>query len=191
MGSTSTQGEGPDKGAPGVPEDAPDALHRAAGGDSAAADLNGHEERSALDWLLGATQAPEFDVNLEYDTPDGLKPIVFHLKGLDDKKIEEVEERNRTGEGPFAKLNVGAFNAELTAEALMYVLDPKTGRKIDPGSTEFRGDIPSIALALEGRFRYQPGLLEGVAERIREKAGYARGRVGTAKRAVTAAVGGS
>lgn len=151
------------------------------------ATLTDEQEKSALDWFLGATQRLEFDVTVQYDTPTGMKPLVFHLKQVDDKRIEEIDDENRAGDptAPFRKLDVGGFNASLVAEALVYTYDPESGRRATP--EEIRGDVPGLAMALQVRFKTQPGLLEGLAERIREKAGFSQDRVGTATRSVVEA----
>jgi hypothetical protein len=148
--------------------------------------LSDREERSALDWFLGATKALEFDVPVEWDTPDGTKRLIFHMRQVDEKRLEELDSANRQGDpsAPFRKLDVGGFNAAVIAEALQYVSD-EGGQQRTPD--EVRGGAPSLEMALPIRFKYQPGLLEGLAERVREKAGFTADRVGTASRSVVEA----
>lgn len=169
---------------PAAEDDGPGAaaIQRAASG----AELTGAEERSALDWLLGATVAMEYDVTVQYDTPDGLKPLIFHFRQLDGARIDEIDAEHRRGDGPFAKLDVQAFNAALVAEATVFFTDP-SGKRTDPRSEEFRGGVPSPALAVQARFKKQSGLLEGVAGAIREASAYGPDRIGTAQRALVEA----
>lgn len=165
---------------PGTPEAAVEAAELdevAESGDKAADEA----EATVLNWLLGPTEALEFDVETQIDTDDGRQPLTFHLRQLADTEIEKIEEANRTGEGPFAEMDMPEFNAELIAAAGIYLKD-KDGRKVALDSTEFRGPVPSTAGALRGRFRYQPGILSMVASEIKSMAGLRNDRVGEAKR---------
>lgn len=163
-----------------LPPDAPQPVRDLA--DDKGTDTAG--ERTALDWLLGATIPLPYTVKVEYDTPDGLKTLVFGLHQVDDGKLQALDGENRLGDPPFQKLDVGGFNAAVVAEACDYILDPATGQRIDPKTPEFRGGVPSTPMAFRIRFKNQPGLLEALAERIREKAGFGSERVGAAQRSV-------
>jgi hypothetical protein len=163
-----------------LPEDAPQSVKDLA--DDKGTDVAG--ERSALDWLLGATVQLPYTVSVKYDTPAGLKELIFGLHQVDDKRLQDLDQENRLGDPPFQKLDVGGFNAAAVAEACDYILDPDTGKQIDPKTEEFRGGVPSTPIAFRIRFKNQPGLLEALAERIREKAGYGSERVGAAQRSV-------
>lgn len=183
----------------GILADAPDALERAAGAD--AEDVDAKEEGEALDFLLGATQALRFDVPVTLDTPKGPKKLVFVIEQIDGKKIIDLEKQYRNGTGPFAEVDDIGLNAAIVSEATKEIRDavdegatPKPG--VDPSSEKFRGGIPSAADAMQIRFKFQPGLLDGVAGEIRRVSGYATDRVGQAERAnaratITNAVGNS
>ena len=160
--------------------DVPQEVRAAANG----AQLTDEQERSALDWFLGASRVLEYDVPVEFETPAGMKKLVFHLRQLDDARMQEIDEENRQGDpaSPFRKLDVSAFNAALVAEAFVYVVDPTTGQRRGP--EEVRGGVPALPMAFQIRFKTQPGLLEGLAARIREKAGFGEDRVGTASRSL-------
>lgn len=167
-----------------LPDDAPDALARAS-----EADLTVGEEVDALDWLLGATQRPEYDVPFQYETPKGMKRLLFHVKGLDARRMEELDAEHRNGDGPFAKLDTAGFNAAVAAEAVAYIQNPTNMRKVSV--EEFLGEAPNPVIGFEMRFKYQPGILDGLVAQIRDKAGYTADRVGTAQRSVVEAAGNS
>lgn len=169
--------------APGGLTGAPAALTDAAAGKTVSDD----GERAVLEYLLGATHRPEYTVMVELDTAGGLRELRFRLRAQDDRTMERIDGENRSGEGPFAKLDRSSFNASLVAEATVYIEDPSSGAKIEPGDKSFLGGAPSVPSALEARFRYQPGLLDGIAEQVRQISGYNPERVGTAQRVVAAA----
>lgn len=162
-----------------LPADAPREVRQAALGK----ELDPADESSALDWFLGATQRLEYDVPVQWETPKGMKTLIFHLRQVDGDRLQELDEENRTGDGPFAKLDTMGFNAAAAAEATLYLSDD-TGRKVPVDSQEFLGGVPSPATAMRARFKTQPGILETLAERIRAKAGYSADRVGGAQRAL-------
>lgn len=166
-----------------LPDGAPEGLKKAADGDANGVTVG--EERDVLSYLLGATKPVEYDVDVKFDTPAGTKKLVFHIQQLDGKKIIALEDDNKKGSGPFAELDDIAFNAALVAEATVYLEDPETGKKVEPDSREFLGglDFGGPAEAMGLRFKYQPGLLDGVGGQIRSVSGYAPERVGTAERA--------
>lgn len=168
----------------GLPDGAPSAVVRAAEPGGNIDELTGGEEKSALDWLLGATQALEYNVPVEYDTPAGRKKLLFHIRQQDPGALETLDAEHRKGDGPFARLDTAAFNAALIAKATVYIKDGETGVQVEPNSERFRGGVPDPALAVATRFKYQGGILEGIAEEIRRVSGYSPDRVGTAQRAV-------
>lgn len=164
----------------GLPEDAPPELHAAAAGHG----VGERGERKALKWLLGATRAPEYDVDVQYDTPDGMETLTFHIRSVDGRRIIALENEH-SGDGPFGQLDDIAFNAALVAEGTVFITD-ESGDPVKPDSEEFRGapDIPA-PLAMEKRFKYQDGLLGGVAGEIRRLGGWGPDRVKTARRSIT------
>jgi hypothetical protein len=170
----------------GLPLDAPEELVAAAEGDTPARDDETGDEKEAtvLDFLLGPTVPLEFDVDTFIDTPSGREKLVFHIKQIDDTRIDELEKDHSEGEGPFRRVNRIMLNAAKVAEATVY-LEDADGRRIDPGAPEFRGPIPDRADAFRGRFKFQPGILSMVASEIDAAAGMTNDRVGTARRAPT------
>lgn len=172
------------------PGDKPSVIGDVAAGRVRPADLEGgspeaaafdENEKGALDWLLTAELPPPWEVEVQSLTPQGLKPLVFVMLPQDGRKIVDIEDRNTSGNGPMRKLDEIANNAELIAEATQFIEDPATGKKIDPGSPEFRGQLPSKALAMERRFARQAGLLMGLAMEIRKISGYSNDNVGKAR----------
>jgi hypothetical protein len=159
----------------------PDPVKKAANG----AELDAREERDALDWLLGATKPLEYTVPVQYDTPDGKREIRFRIRQLDGSTIEAIDAANRKGDGPFAKLDVQGFNAELATEATLWI--ETDSRRVEIRSPEFLGGMPSPPLAMALRFKYQPGILEGLAEKIREASAYSSDRIGNAQRVLVEA----
>lgn len=162
-----------------LPADAPQTVRDAALGK----ELDPADESGALDWFLGATTRLEYDVTVQWETPKGMKPLVFHLRQVDGDRLQELDEENRTGDGPFAKLDTMGFNASVAAEACMYLTDD-SGVRVAVNESRFLGGAPSPVIAMRGRFKTQPGILETLAERIRSKAGYSPDRVGGAQRAL-------
>src|ERR1700733_392333 len=152
-------------------------------GDEHAAELDA-QERGALDWLLTAEAPPPWEVEVQSLTPQGFKPLVFVLLPQDGRKIVDIENRNTNGNGPMRKLDEIANNAELVAEATVLIEDPSNGQKIDPGSVEFRGPLPSKSAAMERRFARQAGLLMGLAMEVRSISGYNSDHVGKARQRV-------
>lgn len=134
------------------------------------------KEAAVLDFLLGPTTALEYDVRTWIDTPKGRGPLHFHLKQLPDTRIEEIEEECSSMEGMRRVTDRKRLNAMLVAEATEFLVDA-SGRKVEVGSAEFRGPIPSASEAFLGRFRYQPGILPMVADEVRAAAGLTPDRV--------------
>lgn len=162
-----------------LPADAPPQVKKAAAGQT----LDVEEEEGALDWFLGPTQRLEYDVTVQWETPKGFRPLTFHMRQVDGDKLQEIDESNRQGDGPFSKLDTQGFNAEAVVEACVYFSDV-TGRKIKPTDEAFTGGMPNPVLAMRTRFKTQPGILEHLAERIREKAAFSADRVGGAQRSL-------
>lgn len=166
---------------------APEALDRAAQDRPVSEEM----EKSVLDFLLGKTHRSEADVKVELDTPAGLRSLSARIRALDERTMERIDAENRSGDGPFSRLDRAGANAGLLAEAVVHFEDPESGRKVDPRTEEFLGGAANPAVAIEGRFKYQPGLLEALAEEVRKISAYNPERVGTAQRVVQAAVGNS
>lgn len=180
----------PSDGAPplaGLPGGAPISVRDAADGQKG--DAAG--ERSALDWLCGATAPLRYTVDVQYATPDGIKPLRFHMHQLDVSQLDAIERRNRKGDGPFADLVTRTYNAEVVAEATDLIEDLGNGQSLSIREPRFLGAIPSPPIAVEKRFGYQPGLLRGLVSEVREMAGDSADRVGTAQRALVDAAGNS
>lgn len=175
--------------AAGLPDGAPDALAAAARGE----EVDGAGESQVMDYLLGRTQPLIFDVPVQYDTPTGQKKLVFAVRQVDGERILELEKEHRKGDGPFAELNDVAFNAALVAEACIAIEDPSVeGAEVDPKSEEFIGGVPGgPAMAMQLRFKYQSGLLDGVAGQVRSVSGYNPTRVESANRSIRDAAGNS
>lgn len=204
---TGTDGSGKQRSETPRPGDEPEIIGRVATGDVKPADVPAEEqaqldeeERGALDWLLAAEQPPPYEVEVQFLTPQGFKPLTFVIVPVDGRKITDIEERNTSGSGPAIsrKLDEVANNAELVAAATLYIEDPADGAKIKLGAPEFKGEMPgaTAATALERRFARQSGLLMGVAGQVRSISGYNSDHVGKARqRAVSdklvSAVGGS
>jgi hypothetical protein len=169
----------------GILAGAPDGL------EGAAKDADGvgpKEESEALDFLLGATQALRYDVPVTYDTPKGSKKLCFVIEQIDGKRIIELEKEYRNGTGPFAEVDDIGLNAAIVYEAAIKIVegsssDDEKAPAIEVASEQFRGGIPSGPDAMQIRFKYQPGLLDGIAGEIRRVSGYATDRVGQAERA--------
>lgn len=183
--STSTQSSDPPLA--GLPGGAPLAVRNAAEGNP----VDGKGERTALDWLCGATTPLNYTVDVQYATPDGIKPLRFHMKQLDVAVLDAIEKRNRKGDGPFAELTTRTYNAEVIATATDTIEDLATGTHMDVNGPQFLGPIPSPPIAMEKRFEFQPGLLRGLVSEVRDMAGDNADRVGTAQRVLVDAAGNS
>jgi hypothetical protein len=139
------------------------------------------KEATVLSFLLGDTVPLEFDVEALIETPDGRQVLTFHFRQLDDKTIEDLERRFTT-QGPFGgEINRKMLNVAKVAAATVYLQD-KDGKRQQLDES-FRGRLPNNEEALAGRFRFQPGVLKGVAEEIDGAAGMNNDRVGVAKSA--------
>jgi hypothetical protein len=167
-----------------MPAGAPDALSELALG----RDVSAEEERGALSFLLGKTRRLQYTLPVQYDTEEGMKTLRVRIQQCDDRKLNELDAAARDGDGPFAKLDTTQFNASVCAEGMVYVED-ETGRRVMCDSEEWIGGAPNPVIAMEVRFKFEPGLLEGIAEEIRRVSGYAPNRVGSAQRVLVNAVG--
>lgn len=171
-------------GVPGLPQDAPADVVAASQGETGEV----RSEKSALDWLLGATTRLEHDIPVKYETPDGMVELTFRIQQMDGTRLDALEEEHRNGDGPFAKLDTLSYNAAVVAEATMYVADEHRKATIK----EIVGEHPAGAVGgLRTRFKYQPGILAGIEREVRTLAAYSNDRVGSAQRALVAAVGNS
>lgn len=180
VGPARPSGE-PTRPSDALPPETPEGLRKAADGE--AGEMTVREEKGALDYLLGATKPVEYDVPVKYDTPAGVKELTFHIRQLDGKAIIKMEDKHRKGSGPFAELDDIMFNAEIVAAATLWLTDT-SGRQVDPRSPDFIGELGfGPAEAMELRFKFQPGVLDGLAGQIRSISGYAPDRVGTAEQA--------
>jgi hypothetical protein len=164
-------------------------VERAAAGKT----VEGADERSALDYLLGAPEPARYKVTVGYETPAGLKDLRFEFVAIDGRKIDKIELKHiddRTGQ-----MDKTAADMELVIEACDAIIDVETGKAVKPSSEEFRRvkpDLPPLASsidALEARFGTQTGLIAGVARAIREANGWNADRVGKASRVLVAAAG--
>ena len=179
----------PDDPAAGLPEGSPEALMAAARG----GEVDAAGESEALGFLLGRTQPLLFDVPVKYDTPTGQKKLVFVVRQVDGERILDLEKEHRKGDGPFAELNDVAFNAALVAESCVAIVDPSVqGAEVDPRTDAFIGGAPGGAsMAMQIRFKFQSGLLDGVAGQVRSVSGYNPTRVESANRSIRDAAGSS
>lgn len=181
----------------GLPDGAPEGLERMAGDppesleadESAAARAAGDQlESGALDFLLGNPEPIEYDVPVKLDTPSGRKSLTFRIRQLDGSRILQLERENRKGTGPFAELDDLRFNAAIVAAATLYIED-EAGVRVEPQSPEFAAQWRDPKLAMEKRFEFQPGILDGITAQIRAVSGYTNDRVEDAERAVVDAAG--
>lgn len=171
----------------GLPDDAPDAMLRAAQD----AEVTVGEEKDALDWLLAGVRRASKTYPVKITTPEGLQTLYVHLHAVDGEREEEIDAECREGEGPFAKLNTTQFNAALVAEACEWVAGEK-GKQMTPDSEEFTAGHPGgPAVALQNRFKFEPGIMEALAGRVRELSGRGGDRVGAGARTMVNAVGNS
>lgn len=154
-------------------------------------DVTPKEEKGALDYLLGATAALEFDLPVQLMTPDGKKELIVHFKQMDGDTFRKLEEENRSGEGPFSRLDVAAYNRAIVQAATVYLTD-ESGKKIVPSSPEFIGEHPEGQRgAWKTRFKFSSGVFDGISSEVQRVSGYDGDLVGTAQRSVVDAVGGS
>lgn len=169
------------KDTPSPADDLPDATPQAIKDVANGKVVDAAAEVDALDWLLGKSAPVPFTVPVQYETPRGRAKLIFHMHQLDAKRLDQIDAEHRAGDGPFAKLDTLGFNAAVVVEATD-LIESATGRKVSPQSEEFRGGVPTPELAMQVRFKFQPGILEGITEQVRQMAGMSNDRVGTAQR---------
>jgi hypothetical protein len=154
-------------------------------------ELTDAEEKGALAYLLGPTKAVTYKAPVAIETQDGEKTLYVHFAQQDGAKIIALDTEHRTGEGPFARLNVPEFNIALVQEALTHLTDT-TGARVNLKSPEFIGGHPEgLAGALRLRFKVQRGIFNDLAAEIQRVSGYGGDRVGTAQRSLVDAAGNS
>lgn len=179
-----------DRTEPELGPGAPGGLEKAAGDEDQQKSVTPREEREALAYLLGSGgKAFAHTVPIEWDTDDGRKTIKWKIRSMAGTRIDEIEREARKDENdPFAGINQYQAAAGIVAEATVFP---------DVKSEEFRtppeGGRPDAdpADALQRIFRYQSGVLVGLAERVREISGWGEDRVGQAKRDLVRAAGNS
>ena len=169
-----------------VLSEAPEPVKQAAVG----AKVSPDDERTALDWFLEPQRPLRYRTEVQFDTPQGQKPLVMVLRSIPQAEMERIEARNRKGEGIMAEYDDFQANVEIVGEALV-MLETPTGQEIEPTDPRVLSGLPSVAEAMKARFYYQPGLLAGVSSEVRRISGWGSDRVGRAERILTAAAGNS
>ena len=165
--------------------DAPEPVQRAAVG----AKITPDEERSALGWFLEPQRPLRYRCEVQFDTPEGIKPLTMVVRSIPQAEMEKIENRNRKGEGLMAEYDDFQVNVEIVGEALVALVDGD--EEIEPNDPRVLSGMPSIAEAMKARFYYQPGVLAGVAAEVRRISGWGTDRVGRAERVLTATAGNS
>lgn len=194
---------------PGTPRVSPAEPHRedpeargAAAVEAYARDHEGlteEDERDALDFLLAPKPPRLYGVKVEYETEDGARDLTFVIRGVNGRKIDELEQAH-VKESPDGSQRVDQISSDLglVAEGCVKLVTLK--QALDLRSERFRtilvpGKDPilmaSPAEALEARFGTQLGLISGVAREIRRVSGYDRSKVGAAQRRLMDAAGNS
>jgi hypothetical protein len=177
-----------------LPADAPEGVRKAANGQHK--DVTVQEEQEALKWLLGSAGKPmEYTSVLQWETDEGMKPIRWRIQSLPAATIERVENENRQDPGdPFSRTQEPRTSAALVVEATIFpdvrsvqFRTPLEPTERNPGREPDADPVD----ALLRMFRYQSGLLMGLAGEVRRISGYDPQRVGIAKRSVTRAVSNS
>lgn len=151
------------------------------------------KEASALGFLLGPTAALLYRVDLKFDTPYGTKRLRFVLRQMDGKQIEAIdnEHRQQGSSNPMAPIDTVPRDAHRVAEATQEIVDLETDESVKPSDARFIGDMPGgPAVAMEKRFRFQPGLLAALSFQVERISGFAGDRI-EAVEPVTRAVGNS
>ena len=169
---------------PSVAE-APEPVQKAAVG----ARVTPEEERSALDWFLEPQRPLRYRAEVQFDTPEGIKPMTMILRSIPQHDMEKIENRNRKGEGLMADYDDFQVNVEIVGEALVSV--EAGGESIEPNDPRVLSGLPSVAEAMKARFYYQPGVLAGVAAEVRRISGWGTDRVGRAERVLAHTAGNS
>lgn len=173
----------------GASAEAREAAEAAANGKPENAPAGGEE--ALLGFLLGDTPPIVFDCEVKIALPPNGKDaeVVWELVQMDGADIDKIETANMPN-GPMGEANDLRINAELTTAASIAWVLP-SGRRIDPRSEEFRRGVADPVDAMVRTFRYQQGILSGVAQEIRRISGWTNDRVGKAQAKPVAALGGS
>ena len=166
-------------------KDAPEPVQRAAVGGKVSPD----EERTALAWFLEPQRPLRYRCEVQFDTPEGLKPMTLIVRSIPQADMEKIENRNRKGEGLMAEYDDFQVNVEIVGEALVAI--EAGNEEIEPNDPRVLSGLPSIAEAMKARFYYQPGVLSGVAAEVRRISGWGTDRVGRAERVLTHTAGNS
>lgn len=161
--------------------------------------LTEENERDALDYLLAPKPPRMYGVKVEYETEDGTRSLTFVIRGVNGRKIDDLEQAN-VKDTPDGARRMDQISADLAlvAEGCLKLVTPK--QEVELRSESFRtiirpGHDPlllaSPAEALEARFGTQLGLVSGVAREIRRVSGYDPSKVGAAQRRLMDAAGNS
>ena len=187
-----------------LPTDAPRAIREAADGPVEEADprdrkqpgkVTAVEESEALQWLIDAGGTPmEYTVPVRWDTKDGMKQIAWRIQSMPGGRIDEIENANRQGDGPFAPINqiraAAAIVAEATRSPDIHSEQFRRPTEATPSNPDRLPDADPVD-ALLRVFQFQSGLLVGLAENVRAISGWSADRVGQADRVLTRAAGNS
>lgn len=147
--------------------------------------LTDEEEHAALHFLLGPRTRIEHKVKIQYDTPEGEKPLTFIITARDGRELDKIEQANISE--VTGNLDQVTTWCQIVAAATMRIVD-ETGESIDPKSETFRTVNPeqpplaSPADAIEARFKTQMGLIAGLSGRVRSISGWNPEKVGTVER---------
>lgn len=159
--------------------------------------LTEDDERDALDFLLAPKPPRQYAVPVDYDTESGVRPLKFIITGLDGRRIDAIEQANRSA--TTGVLDQITADCQIVAEAAVGI-EGRPGHRVALDSEEYLtirrpGKEPvklaSPADALEARFKTQLGLISGVAREVRRISGYDPQRVGIAQRRLVEAAGNS
>jgi hypothetical protein len=173
-------------------EGAPDALEAAAKGVEQAKQITDAEEQEALDFLLSPHGPVEHSVPVTLLTPAGKKTIRWRIRQMDGKRILALEDEH-TDENTGKMDDIGVW-AALVAEATVFPdvtsVQFRTPPPLEPGAAPSAPDA-SPADSLRRVFRFETGLLQGIASQVRTISGWSVDRVGTAQRVLVDAAGNS
>lgn len=160
-------------------------------------EAGGEGEKDAIAYLLGQQPPSQYKVPVQFDTPEGLMELEWHVKTLDGKTIDDIEKRNtKDPTNPFSEQDDYKVAAEIITEATIKIVDPKSGRETHVADEEFRRRadgqlIADASMALQQRFHWQAGTMMGLAGTIRRLSGWGNDRVGEASRVLAVAAGNS
>lgn len=171
-------------------EHAPEAVTEAAQSPDAAKRLTENEEQEALDFLLGASGPLPFKLPVTIYTDRGDRKIGWTIRQLDGKRILALEDEHTDDQT--GKVDDLALNAAIVAEATIFP-DVASEKFRTPPPVDGRTFAPDAAPtdALLRIFRFQSGLLTGIAAQVRSISGWSVDRVGSAQRVLVDAAGNS